>query len=44
VPGKSILEVGVDAALDEAGWETETFVERGGIFDWERPREEDLSW
>ncbi|KIM40967.1 hypothetical protein M413DRAFT_28071 [Hebeloma cylindrosporum] len=44
VPGESILKVGVDAALNEAGWETEAFVERGGIFEWERSREEDMSW
>jgi radical S-adenosyl methionine domain-containing protein 2 len=44
VPGRSILEVGVDAALREAGWDGEAFVARGGIFEWTRPREEDLSW
>ncbi|KAF9564150.1 radical SAM enzyme [Agrocybe pediades] len=44
VPGRSILKVGVEAALKEAGWHTETFVERGGIFEWERKREEGLSW
>ncbi|KAF9465315.1 radical SAM enzyme [Collybia nuda] len=43
VPGRSLLMVGVQASLEDAGWETETFVERGGIFDWERPRNE-LSW
>lgn len=43
LPGRSLLKVGVQASLEDAGWETETFVERGGIFEWERPRE-DLSW
>jgi radical S-adenosyl methionine domain-containing protein 2 len=41
VPGKSLLEVGVDASLADAGWEPETFVERGGIFEWERQRPKD---
>lgn len=44
VPGRSILDVGVDAALEDAGWEAERFVERGGIFKWERQRPEDLEW
>lgn len=44
IPGRSILTAGVQAALDDAGWETETFVARGGIFDWERQRPEDLTW
>jgi len=43
VPGESILKVGVDAALAKAGWETEVFIERGGVFPWERQRE-NLSW
>ena len=38
MPGKSILGVGVDEALNEAGWEAETFVGQGGIFEWERRR------
>ncbi|GLB38710.1 putative radical SAM superfamily protein [Lyophyllum shimeji] len=44
VPGRSILKVGVQTALQDAGWETETFIERGGIFEWERKQSEELSW
>ncbi|KAI0057802.1 radical SAM enzyme [Artomyces pyxidatus] len=36
VPGRSIFDVGVDAAFQDAGWEPETFVERGGIFEWSK--------
>ncbi|KAI0313698.1 hypothetical protein OF83DRAFT_1140203 [Amylostereum chailletii] len=48
IPGMSIFAVGVDQALQEAGWEPETFVERGGIYDWSKaPSETDpgtLDW
>jgi hypothetical protein len=44
VPGKSLLEVGVDASLADAGWEPETFIERGGIFEWERAHPNGLEW
>ena len=43
MPGKSLLKVGVDAALADAGWEPETFIERG-VFEWERQRSNDLEW
>ena len=43
MPGRSLLKVGIDA-LEDAGWEPETFVERGGIFEWERERPKDLDW
>lgn len=33
IPGRSIFEVGVHAALAGAGWEPETFEDRGGIYD-----------
>eukprot|EP00536_Pseudo-nitzschia_multiseries_P002965 jgi/Psemu1/184821/e_gw1.42.106.1 len=41
VPGASILEVGVEAALDQAGFDLEMFHERGGLFDWNRDRSGD---
>lgn len=39
VPGRSILDVGVDAALMDAGFDENMFNKRGGIFEWRRPRE-----
>ncbi|MEK6607337.1 MAG: viperin family antiviral radical SAM protein [Myxococcota bacterium] len=32
-----ILEVGVEAALAQVGWDAEKFVERGGLYDWASP-------
>lgn len=29
-----ILEVGVDAALAQAGWRSDKFIARGGVYDW----------
>ncbi|TDL19667.1 radical SAM enzyme [Rickenella mellea] len=44
-PGRSVLDVGVREALEDAGFDNEAFVERGGIFDWSRNRAvEDLEW
>ena len=40
VPGRSILDVGVDTALMDAGFDSNMFNERGGIFEWRRPRDE----
>jgi radical S-adenosyl methionine domain-containing protein 2 len=37
-PSRSILDVGVDAALTEAGFDEGKFEERGGVFEWRRPR------
>jgi len=34
VPSKSLLEVGVQAALEESGFNQEKFIERKGIYDW----------
>ncbi|KAB5592695.1 NADH flavin oxidoreductase/NADH oxidase [Ceratobasidium theobromae] len=36
IPGRSILKVGVHQALQDAGFDQKTFVERGGVFDWTR--------
>lgn len=33
-PTKSILDVGVKAALDKAGFDEKAFIRRGGKFDW----------
>ncbi|KAF8244927.1 radical SAM enzyme [Wilcoxina mikolae CBS 423.85] len=50
-PSRSILDVGVQAALEEVVWDEESFVARGGIFDWTKPKEisgscgaENLDW
>ncbi|KAF8752304.1 Radical SAM superfamily [Rhizoctonia solani] len=37
-PGRSILEVGVQQALQDAGFDNKAFIERGGIFDWTREK------
>ncbi|KAG8681886.1 Radical S-adenosyl methionine domain-containing protein 2, partial [Ceratobasidium sp. 394] len=37
-PGRSILDVGVQQALQDAGFDDKMFVERGGIFDWTREK------
>jgi radical S-adenosyl methionine domain-containing protein 2 len=45
--GRSILEVGVEEALKDAGFDEEQFIDRKGIFDWKRdPREQpnSLEW
>lgn len=36
VPSESILNVGVEAALSQAGFDFEMFNERGGIFNWRK--------
>ncbi|KAL7272862.1 hypothetical protein RUND412_004309 [Rhizina undulata] len=38
-PTEPILEIGVQEALKKAGWDEESFIERGGIYDWTRPAE-----
>jgi len=45
-PGRSLLKVGVQAALEDAGFDNQTFVDRGGIFEWSRERkvQEELEW
>ncbi|KAG8686134.1 Radical S-adenosyl methionine domain-containing protein 2 [Ceratobasidium sp. 423] len=35
-PGRSILEVGVRQAMQDAGFDNKAFIERGGVFDWTR--------
>lgn len=42
VPGRSILDVGVHTALQDAGFDQQAFLRRGGVFDW--GRQEELSW
>ncbi|KAG8733653.1 Radical S-adenosyl methionine domain-containing protein 2 [Ceratobasidium sp. 414] len=37
-PSRSILDVGVQQALLEAGFDNKMFVQRGGIFDWTREK------
>ncbi|KAE8150277.1 radical SAM enzyme [Aspergillus avenaceus] len=35
-PSGSILEVGVQNALDSVFWDEESFVDRGGVYDWSK--------
>lgn len=37
-PSKSILEVGVKEALQQVTWDKQSFVERGGVYDWAREK------
>lgn len=44
-PTESILEVGVDAALENVYWDEEGFEERGGFYEWSKTEmDPDLSW
>lgn len=38
-PSQSLLKVSVDVALKEAGFDAKMFEERGGLYDWTRPRQ-----
>ncbi|KAF8553083.1 radical SAM enzyme [Imleria badia] len=38
-PGRSILDVGVETALLDSGFDEKTFLDRGGIFPWTREPE-----
>jgi radical S-adenosyl methionine domain-containing protein 2 len=38
-PGRSILEVGVEQGLRNAGFDEQAFLDRGGIFQWSREDE-----
>ncbi|KAI5300644.1 hypothetical protein KEM56_002307 [Ascosphaera pollenicola] len=38
-PSQSILDVGVDKALEQVEWDQKAFLKRGGIYDWaSKPR------
>ncbi|KAL1842686.1 hypothetical protein VTJ49DRAFT_4465 [Mycothermus thermophilus] len=39
-PSQSILEVGVEKALESVFWDEEAFVERKGLFEWTKPEGE----
>ncbi|TFK75025.1 radical SAM enzyme, partial [Pluteus cervinus] len=48
-PGRSLLEVGVQTALEDSGFDNDAFLDRGGIFDWTRApasqeTEESFDW
>lgn len=45
-PGRSLLEVGVQEALKDAGFDEDQFFKRGGVFDWKRDPDEspDSDW
>ena len=38
--GRSILKVGVEQALEDAGFDNQAFLDRGGVFEWGRDRED----
>jgi len=38
VPSESILKVGVEKALSQAGFDHEMFQKRGGVYEWEREK------
>lgn len=38
IPGDSILDVGVERALQQAGFDSAMFQNRGGVYDWKRER------
>lgn len=37
-PSKSILEIGVKEALQQVTWDNQSFMERGGVYDWSREK------
>ena len=39
VPSQSILDVGLEVALKQAGFDNKSFHQRGGIYEWTRNRE-----
>mmetsp|Transcript_23236 Transcript_23236/g.65240 ORF Transcript_23236/g.65240 Transcript_23236/m.65240 type:complete len:625 (+) Transcript_23236:81-1955(+) len=39
-PTDSILDVGVEKALEQAEWDADTFFSRGGVYEWNRPADE----
>ncbi|KAF8123295.1 hypothetical protein EV363DRAFT_1180238 [Boletus edulis] len=43
-PGRSLLDVGVQPALQDSGFNETAFNERGGIFDWKREAPQSLEW
>ena len=42
-PTKSILEVGVPAAFNDVYWDDESFVKRGGEYDWQKEEKKEGS-
>lgn len=38
-PGRSLLSVGVEEALKDAGFDEKAFFDRGGVFEWGKNRE-----
>jgi radical S-adenosyl methionine domain-containing protein 2 len=39
VPSESILNVGVERALQQSGFNMEMFEQRGGVYNWTRERQ-----
>ncbi|KAM0748636.1 radical SAM enzyme [Meredithblackwellia eburnea MCA 4105] len=38
IPGRSVLDVGVHQALQDAGFDQGAFLKRGGVFEWQKPK------
>ena len=38
-PGRSLLEVGVEEALLDAGFDEKAFFDRGGVFEWTKKKD-----
>jgi len=43
-PGRSIFDVGVCEAMNDAGFDSKAFYDRGGVYDWGREKKDDLDW
>lgn len=43
-PGRSLLDVGVEEAIRDAGFDNQAFLDRGGIFGWSRTKDATLDW
>ncbi|KAG8903292.1 Radical S-adenosyl methionine domain-containing protein 2 [Tulasnella sp. 403] len=43
-PGRSILDVGVEEAMKDSGFNNRAFMDRGGIYDWGRQPSEKMDW
>lgn len=44
IPTKSILDVGVNEALNKAGFDEKAFLRRGGKFQWSKPKSDNYEW
>lgn len=42
-PSKSLLDVGVQNALNQSGFDEKMFKERGGVYKWSK-KDQELDW